>query len=40
MSKKDRIISLEEVLFKFKEQNKEFIKNIDNEERLESMETL
>lgn len=40
MSKKDRIIPLEEVLFKFKEQNKEFIKNIENQEKLERVETL
>ena len=40
MSKKDRIIPLEEVLLKFNEQNKEFIKNIENEERFERVEPL
>jgi hypothetical protein len=40
MSEKNRIIPLEEVLFKFNAQNKEFIKNIDKQERLERVETL
>ena len=40
MTQKDRIIPLEEVLFKFNIQNKEFIKNIEDEERFERVEPL
>jgi hypothetical protein len=40
MNQKDRIIPLEEVLLKFQEQNKEFIKNINKEEKFERVENL
>ena len=40
MSKKDRIIPLEEVLFKFNIQNNAFIPNLEKEERFERVEPL
>lgn len=39
-NKEEKIITLEDLLNKFDKQNKEFIKNVENEEQFERIETL
>lgn len=40
MIKDDKIIPLEEVLIKFKKHNDAFIKNLDNQERIENSDSI